>query len=82
MGTGGLNVPMFIVLRRFTFLITIFLEVSFYRKTYDRQTLGSVALMVSGAFVAAASDLTFNLYVRTNLFTAPCCLRPLSAPQL
>jgi hypothetical protein len=32
MGTAGLNVPMFIVLRRLTFLFVMFFEVFLYRK--------------------------------------------------
>ncbi|KAK9808798.1 hypothetical protein WJX72_003877 [[Myrmecia] bisecta] len=60
-GTGGLNVPMFIALRRFTLMCTIILERVMMKKQHDRGTLGSVAVMIIGAMIAAASDLSFSL---------------------
>ena len=48
-GTGGLNVPMFIALRRFTLLCTIVLERVMMAKRHDRSTLGAVAIMIVGA---------------------------------
>jgi solute carrier family 35 protein len=59
-GTGGLNVPMFIALRRFTLLFTILLERFWLRKTHDMSTLGAMGFMIGGAIIAAATDLTFN----------------------
>lgn len=59
-GTGGLNVPMFIALRRFTLLFTILLERFWLKKTHDWATLGAMCLMIGGALIAAATDLTFN----------------------
>ena len=38
-GTAGLNVPMFIALRRFTLLFTILLERFWLRKLHDWPTL-------------------------------------------
>lgn len=61
-GTADLNVPMFIALRRFTLVCTIVLERSLMHKHHDRATIGAVALMIGGAVVAAATDLTFSLY--------------------
>lgn len=61
-GTGGLNVPMFIALRRFTLFCTIILERFMMQKKHDRSTLGAVAVMIGGAVIAAATDLTFSLY--------------------
>ena len=59
-GTGGLNVPMFIALRRFTLLFTILLERYWLKKSHDWPTLSAMAIMIGGALVAAATDLTFN----------------------
>ena len=48
-GTAGLNVPMFIALRRFTLLCTIVLERVMMNKRHDRSTLGAVGVMIGGA---------------------------------
>ena len=47
-GTAGLNLPMFIALRRFTLLFTITIERFWLAKRHDWPTLCAVALMVSG----------------------------------
>jgi len=62
MGTAGLNVPMFIALRRFTLLCTIILERVLLHRSHDRSTWGAVGIMIGGALVAASTDLSFNLY--------------------
>lgn len=59
-GTGGLNVPMFIALRRFTLVFTILLERYWLKKTHDWPTLSAMGIMIGGAMVAAATDLTFS----------------------
>ncbi|PSC73804.1 UDP-N-acetylglucosamine UDP-glucose GDP-mannose transporter [Micractinium conductrix] len=59
-GTAGLNVPMFIALRRFTLLFTILLERFWLKKSHDWPTLSAVGVMISGALIAAATDLSFN----------------------
>ena len=48
-GTAGLNVPMFIALRRFTLLCTIVLERFMMAKKHDRSTIGAVGIMIGGA---------------------------------
>lgn len=60
-GTAGLNVPMFIALRRFTLLFTILLERYWLKKSHDWPTLGAMGIMIGGAIMAAATDITFNL---------------------
>lgn len=60
-GTEGLNLPMFIALRRFTLLFTILLERFWLRKTHDWPTIGAMTLMIGGALLAALTDLTFSL---------------------
>lgn len=47
-GTAGLNVPMFIALRRFTLFCTIVLERLMMKKQHDKTTLGAVSLMIGG----------------------------------
>lgn len=59
-GTGGLNVPMFIALRRFNLLFTILLERYWLRKSHDWPTVSAVGIMIVGALIAAATDLTYN----------------------
>ena len=51
-GTAGLNVPMFIALRRFTLLCTIVLERLLLKKQHEKSTLGAVAVMIGGAACA------------------------------
>lgn len=50
-GTAGLNVPMFIALRRFTLLCTIVLERFMMGKRHDRSTIGAVGIMIGGAWL-------------------------------
>ena len=59
-GTAGLNVPMFIALRRFTLLFTILLERYWLKKSHDWPTLSAMMIMIGGALMAAATDLSFN----------------------
>lgn len=59
-GTGGLNVPMFIALRRFTLLFTILLERFWLKKQHDWPTLSAMGVMIGGALMAAATDLSYN----------------------
>lgn len=61
LGTAGLNVPMFITLRRFTLLFTIMLERFWLKKTHDLSTIGAMTVMIGGALLAAATDLTFSV---------------------
>jgi hypothetical protein len=48
-GTAGLNVPMFIALRRFTLLFTILLERFWLKKSHDWPTLSAMGIMIGGA---------------------------------
>ncbi len=47
-GTAGLNVPMFIALRRFTLLFTILLERFWLKKSHDWPTLSAMGIMIGG----------------------------------
>ncbi|KAM3867450.1 nucleotide sugar transporter SLC35D2 [Diretmus argenteus] len=58
--TKKLSLPMFTVLRKFTILMTMILEVYILRKTFPNRLVCSVLAIVLGALVAASSDLAFD----------------------
>lgn len=60
MGTQGLNIPMFVALRRFTILFTVIVEYLMFRRRQSVPTLSAVAIMISGALIASFTDLTFS----------------------
>ncbi|XP_042306127.1 UDP-N-acetylglucosamine/UDP-glucose/GDP-mannose transporter isoform X2 [Sceloporus undulatus] len=73
--TSKLSLPMFTVLRKFTIPLTLVLEVVILGKHYPPSIIISVFAIILGAFIAAGSDLAFNLegyiYVLLNdIFTA------------
>jgi len=72
-GTQQINIPMFVALRRFTMVFTISLEYILLRKIQPMQTVGAVVLMVGGALVAAATDLTFDLKGYCAIFANDVC---------
>ncbi|XP_006139894.1 UDP-N-acetylglucosamine/UDP-glucose/GDP-mannose transporter isoform X5 [Tupaia chinensis] len=59
--TSKLSLPMFTVLRKFTIPLTLLLETIILGKRYSLNIVASVFAIVLGAFVAAGSDLAFNL---------------------
>ncbi|KAH6831067.1 Nucleotide/sugar transporter family protein [Perilla frutescens var. hirtella] len=56
----GVNVPMYTTLRRTTVVFTMIVEYIFARQRYTHPILGSVALIVLGAFIAGSRDLSFD----------------------
>lgn len=66
----GVNVPMYTTLRRTTVVFTMIVEFILVRQRYTQPILGSVALIVLGAFVAGARDLSFDFYGYLVVFLA------------
>lgn len=74
-GTQALSLPMFAALRRFSILMTMFLEMKLLGLRPSFAVQISVYAMIAGALLAASDDLSFNLpgyvYVMiTNTLTA------------
>ncbi|XP_032333339.1 UDP-N-acetylglucosamine/UDP-glucose/GDP-mannose transporter isoform X3 [Camelus ferus] len=59
--TSKLSLPMFTVLRKFTIPLTLLLETIILGKQYSLNVIISVFAIILGAFIAAGSDLAFNL---------------------
>uniref|UniRef100_F6PR64 Solute carrier family 35 member D2 n=1 Tax=Equus caballus TaxID=9796 RepID=F6PR64_HORSE len=55
------SLPMFTVLRKFTIPLTLLLETIILGKQYSVNIIVSVFAIILGAFIAAGSDLAFNL---------------------
>ncbi|MBZ3883728.1 UDP-N-acetylglucosamine/UDP-glucose/GDP-mannose transporter [Sciurus carolinensis] len=60
-GSSDGSLPMFTVLRKFTIPLTLLLETIVLGKQYSSSVVASVFAIILGAFVAAGSDLAFNL---------------------
>ncbi|CAO2816938.1 unnamed protein product [Amaranthus hypochondriacus] len=66
----GVNVPMYTTLRRTTVVFTMLVEYILARQKYTSPIVGSVGLIVFGAFVAGARDLSFDAYSYGVVFLA------------
>ena len=74
-GTQRISLPMFTVLRRFSILMTMLLEIYLGMSKPSRTVHAAVGLMLGGAGIAALSDVSFDaqgygLIFANNLFTA------------
>ncbi|KAF5748176.1 UDP-sugar transporter [Tripterygium wilfordii] len=58
----GVNVPMYTTLRRTTVVFTMIMEYFLTGQKYTPPVIGSVGLIVVGAFIAGARDLSFDFY--------------------
>ncbi|XP_059461494.1 UDP-N-acetylglucosamine transporter UGNT1 [Corylus avellana] len=66
----GVNVPMYTTLRRTTVVFTMVVEYILAGQKYTSSIVGSVGLIVLGAFVAGARDFSFDGYGYTVVFIA------------
>ncbi|XP_008793950.1 UDP-N-acetylglucosamine transporter UGNT1-like [Phoenix dactylifera] len=66
----GVNVPMYTTLRRTTVVFTMIVEYLLTGQNYSSPVVGSVSLIVFGAFVAGARDLSFDAYGYSIVFIA------------
>ncbi|XP_057478388.1 UDP-N-acetylglucosamine transporter UGNT1 [Actinidia eriantha] len=66
----GVNVPMYTTLRRTTVVFTMVVEYVLAGQKYTSPVVGSVALIVLGAFIAGARDLSFDSYGYAVVFIA------------
>ena len=74
-GTKALNLPMFVVMRRFVMLMLLYGEMYVLKVEKSRQLKLLIYIMVCGACVAAYDDLTFDLcgyccVMLNNIFTS------------
>ena len=60
--TKSLNLPMFTALRRFSILMTMIAEYCFLNSRPSYYIIFSIMMMVGGALVAAAYDLSFDTF--------------------
>ncbi|KAJ4849992.1 UDP-N-acetylglucosamine transporter ugnt1 [Turnera subulata] len=66
----GVNVPMYTTLRRTTVVFTMIVEYILARQKYAPPIVGSVGLIVLGAIIAGARDLSFDFYGYAVVFAA------------
>ncbi|CAI9298385.1 unnamed protein product [Lactuca saligna] len=69
----GVSVPMYTTLRRTTVAFTMIVEYVLARQKYSIYVIGSVGIIILGAFVAGARDLSFDSYAYTIVFSANIC---------
>ncbi|ONH98396.1 hypothetical protein PRUPE_7G247800 [Prunus persica] len=69
----GINVPMYTTLRRTTVAFTMIVEYILTRQKHSYPVVGSVGIIILGAVVAGARDLSFDAYSYGVVFVANIC---------
>ncbi|MED6212210.1 hypothetical protein PIB30_081028 [Stylosanthes scabra] len=69
----GINVPMYTTLRRTTIAFTMMMEYFVGGKRHSNIVIGSVGVIIFGAFIAGARDLAFDAYGYTIVFIENIC---------
>ncbi|KAF7838772.1 nucleotide-sugar uncharacterized transporter 3-like [Senna tora] len=69
----GINVPMYTTLRRTTVAFTMVVEYFLTGQRHSHFVISSVGIIIAGAFVAGARDLTFNANAYLVVFIANFC---------
>ncbi|KAF8034573.1 hypothetical protein BT93_C0780 [Corymbia citriodora subsp. variegata] len=69
----GVNVPMYTTLRRTTVVFTMVVEYFLTGQRYSHPVVGSVGIIILGAFIAGARDLSFDSYGYTVVFISNIC---------
>ncbi|XWS17115.1 hypothetical protein CRYUN_Cryun33cG0040700 [Craigia yunnanensis] len=68
-----INVPMYTTLRRTTVAFTMIVEYLLTGRKHSSYVVGSVGIIILGAFVAGARDLSFDAYSYSIVFVANIC---------
>ncbi|XP_038712706.1 UDP-N-acetylglucosamine transporter UGNT1-like isoform X2 [Tripterygium wilfordii] len=69
----GINIPMYTALRRTTVAVTMIVEYLLTGKKHSLPVVGSVGIILLGAFIAGARDLSFDAYGYAVVFMANLC---------
>ncbi|OMO57736.1 hypothetical protein COLO4_35141 [Corchorus olitorius] len=69
----GINVPMYTTLRRTTVAFTMIMEYLLTGRKHSAYVVGSVGIIILGAFVAGSRDLSFDAYSYSIVFMANIC---------
>ncbi|XP_062148941.1 UDP-N-acetylglucosamine transporter UGNT1-like [Alnus glutinosa] len=69
----GINIPMYTTLRRTTVAFTMIVEYLLTGKKHSPSVVNCVGIIILGAFVAGARDLSFDVYAYTVVFFSNIC---------
>ncbi|KAK7411140.1 hypothetical protein VNO78_02572 [Psophocarpus tetragonolobus] len=69
----GINIPMYTTLRRTVVAFTMVMEYFLSGQRHSRFVVGSVVVIIAGAFVAGARDLAFDSYSYSIVFIENMC---------
>ncbi|XP_057967956.1 UDP-N-acetylglucosamine transporter UGNT1-like isoform X2 [Malania oleifera] len=69
----GINVPMYTTLRRTTVAFTMIVEYFLAGQTHSASVVSSVGIIILGAFIAGARDLSFDSYAYAVVFLSNIC---------